>query len=317
MPSALTIIASVAMKGCSRPLTMNAPLIAPSISAKHGVTSRTAEDPEFRREPARRRTTATAAPAARPSSAGMRQAAPRPQHDLAPPPRLDVATAREAVEDEPREKADRRARPQIVAAGTPMIAGGRPSRPGQQHRADDRRTAHDRADRQIDAAEQDDDGHAGRDEAGDRHLPQHVGQIAVGEEDVPARGRVRRGQRADQADERQAPIELGARQKAKRDSSGGSRRALAQARRREAHDGFLGRLRARENAGLAPFAHHQNPVRQQQQLRHLRAHGHDAEARAPQARRRARRSPAWRRRRCRASARRAAAPEAPSPATCR
>ena len=57
----------------------------------------------------------------------------------------------------------------------------------------------------IDAAEQDDDRHAGGDQAGDRDLAQHVGQIAVGQEDVAAGRRVRRGEGADQADEQQAP----------------------------------------------------------------------------------------------------------------
>ena len=71
MPRALTIIASVAMKGCMRPWTISAPLIAPSISAKQGVTSRTARTPNFVGT-CDTRNDGDAAPAASPTSAGIR-----------------------------------------------------------------------------------------------------------------------------------------------------------------------------------------------------------------------------------------------------
>ena len=203
-------------------------------------------------------------------------AAPRPQRDLPASARVEIAPAFKTVEHEPRQEADRqcgcdrRRRPRHDRRG-------RPARLGQQHRANDRGTAHDRSDRQVDAAEQNDHRHSGGDQTGDRHLPQHVGQILVREEDVPARGGVWRGERADHADERQAPIEFRARQKSKRVHSGCSRHAFAHARRREAHDRFLGRRCARQNPGLPSFAHHQNPVGQQQQFRHFRAHGDDGQ----------------------------------------
>ena len=54
----------------------------------------------------------------------------------------------------------------------------------QQHGADDRADGHDGPYGQVDAAGDDDGGHTGSDQAGDRHLPQYIEQIAVGQEDV-------------------------------------------------------------------------------------------------------------------------------------
>ena len=250
-------------------------MIDPSISAKHGVTSRTAKTPNFVG-------TCEAVNAADRGAGRKTQkrrnaiAAPGAEHDLAAPSRVDVAPARQSVEHEPRQKAHRQTNGDRRGRHAHDRGGG-PSRLGQKHRADDRRAAHHRADRQVDAAEQDDDGHSGRDEAGDRHLPQHVGQIVVGEKDVPARGRVRRGEGADQADDREPPIELGARKYAKRvhPARPAARSLMPGAAKRMIASWVASR--AREQPGLAPFAHDQDAVRQQQQFRHFRAHDDDAE----------------------------------------
>ena len=44
--------------------------------------------------------------------------------------------------------------------------------------ADDARERHQRADRQVDAPSQDDEGHPDGDQPGDRHLAQHIQQVA-------------------------------------------------------------------------------------------------------------------------------------------
>ena len=125
MPRALTIIASVAMKGCRRPLTMSAPLIAPSISAKHGVTSRTARTPNFVGT-CELRNDRDGGADREPDQHGNAVAAPGVEHDLASPPRLDVAPARESVEDEAREETRRQAPTESVASGHAHDGGGRP-----------------------------------------------------------------------------------------------------------------------------------------------------------------------------------------------
>ena len=119
--------------------------------------------------------------------------------------------------------------------------------------------------------------HAGCDQAGDRDLAKDVGEIAVGQEDVPARGRMRRGERADQADDQQTPIELGARQCAKRFHAGVSHECVAMpgaARRITASCVALPRC---EQTGLMSLAHHQHPIGEQEKFRHFRSDHDDAE----------------------------------------
>ena len=82
---------------------------------------------------------------------------------------------------------------------------------------------------------------------------------------------------ADQADEGQPPVELRSREKTKRIHRRFTERDRVQTRRGKTHDRLLSRLRCVEKAGLTPFAHDQNPVRQQQQFRHFRTHDHDAQ----------------------------------------
>ena len=76
-----------------------------------------------------------------------------------------------------------------------------------------------------------------------------------------ARGRCGETRRADQADERQPPIKLGAGEnakgRAKQRSCGALRRALAQARRGQPHDLLLGRL-ARERSPVWRPSHMTN-----------------------------------------------------------
>ena len=160
---------------------MSAPLIAPSASAKHGVTRRTASTPNFVVN-LRRSERGDGDSGRDTENHGMRGRATAPTRSPAAA-RVDVASTLEAVEHKPRQKADGE-RDRDGRGRHAHDRRRRPSRLGQKHRADDRRAAHDRADRQIDAAEQDDNGHSGRDEAGDRHLPQHVGEILGRREDV-------------------------------------------------------------------------------------------------------------------------------------
>ena len=87
-----------------------------------------------------------------------------------------------------------------------------------------------------------------------------------------------RRQRADQTDDQQAPIELGARQYAKGIHRGSASASPVAPGSGKPHDRFLGRLRARQHARLASLAHHQDPIRKQQQLQHFGAHHHDAQA---------------------------------------
>ncbi len=52
--------------------------------------------------------------------------------------------------------------------------------------------------------------HAGRHQTDDRYLAQHVGEVAVGQKNILARGGDGRSSGADQEQQHQAPIELGA-----------------------------------------------------------------------------------------------------------
>src|SRR5271166_2530099 len=185
----------------------------PEHERKAGRRDQDREHAEFRRDLGRREEKSGGG-GGEADERGNAPAAPGVEHDLAPAAGVDVAAALESVEYEADEQ--RRGEADRNRGGRHAHDRRRgPARLGQQHRADDGRAAHDRTDRQIDAAQEDNDGHAGRDQAGDRDLPQDVGQIVVGEEDVAARRGVRGESRADDADEREPPVELGAREKAK------------------------------------------------------------------------------------------------------
>ena len=108
MPSALTIIASVAMKGWRPSLDDEGAVDRSEHQRKARRHQENRQDAEFRRNlrggergdrgagrEAEKRRNAIAAPGA--------------QHDLPPPSRVDVAPAREPVEHEPRQEADRQA----------------------------------------------------------------------------------------------------------------------------------------------------------------------------------------------------------------
>ena len=98
-------------------------------------------------------------------------------------------------------------------------------------------SAHDGADGEVDAGDQDDVRHADRDEPGDRDLPQHVGQVAVGQEDVAAAGGHGRERDAEREDREQAPVELALREHAPD--------------RGDAHAARLGSRRRRRTTGVA------------------------------------------------------------------
>ena len=230
------------MKGCSRPPTMMMPLIAPTIRPTQGATSSTPSTPNL-----------VATCGSRNQSAERRAGEPDGdrQHD-----RRAAGRARASAAPAGRGARSAALRKTKRVSGGEHDEGGqrqrrdahrgrrRPARHGQQHGADDRADRHDRADREVDAGGQDHRRHAGGDQAGDRDLPQHVEQVAVGEEDVVALGADRRGQHADQEDRRQAPVELGAREEPQQRSRR-QRRACGAARRGELHDRLLARLGAR------------------------------------------------------------------------
>ena len=103
-------------------------------------------------------------------------AAPGPEYDLLSPAGVHIAAARQPPENEPSQESD----PKSCGdrrGGHGHDRGWSPSRLSEQHGADDRRETHDRADRQIDTAKQDNEGHAGGDQARYRHLAQDVGEI--------------------------------------------------------------------------------------------------------------------------------------------
>ena len=70
----------------------------------------------------------------------------------------------------------------------------RPSPPDVENRRDAAEQTEQRADRQIDLARDDDEHHAAREHAGDRHLPQQVGEVARGDESPPMRDRSQRAE---------------------------------------------------------------------------------------------------------------------------
>ena len=84
---------------------------------------------------------------------------------------------------------------------------------GEQHGAEHRAQRHDRADRQVDAAGQDHERHADRDDAVVRHLPQHVREVAGAQEDVDALRRYGGRDDADREQDQEAPVEFGPEQK--------------------------------------------------------------------------------------------------------
>ena len=88
---------------------MSAPLIDPSASATHGVTSSTASTPNFVGT-CGRRDRGDDAPGGEAERHGNAGAAPRRQHDLPAPPGLDIAPALEPVEHKPRQEPDRERR---------------------------------------------------------------------------------------------------------------------------------------------------------------------------------------------------------------
>ena len=248
MPSAVTIIASVTMKGCSRPPTISMPLIAPKHRPTQGATISTPSTPNFvavcgSEKPKQQR--GEARPRGKRNQTG--RASGRARYRGRPSARLPALF--DVGEDEAH---DRKADDQRHQAGHRQAHIGcrRLARDGEQHRRDHRADRHQRADRQVDAAGDDDGRHAGGDQAGDRDLPQHVEQIAVGQEDVVALGAHRRGEHAEQEDRDQPPIELGA-----RDQPQALAHAAALAgdwRRGELHDALLARLGARQHARCRP-----------------------------------------------------------------
>ena len=262
------------MNGCRRPPTMTMPLIAPTISPTQGVTSSTPSTPNL--VSTWGSSTASAAPApTSPTTAGTARPRTRRRTRLGARPRLralaEQEPGRRRQHDEDRDRRGRKSH----------RGGRRPALHGQEHGADHGAERHDRADREIDAGGDDHRGHPRGDQAGDRHLPQDVEQVAVGQEDVVALGADRRGQHADQEDRRQPPVELGAREEPKQRHDA---MRHGSARRGEVHDRFLAGLRARQHPGPPALRDDHDPVREQQQLRQLRAHHHD---RQPLARQRA------------------------------
>ena len=110
----------------------------------------------------------------------------------------------------------------------------------------------------------------------------------------------RRGEHADQEDGGEAPPELAAGER------GDHIRRRPVSGRGEVHDGFLAGVGAGELAGLAALGHDEDAVGEEQELGQLGGDHEDGEALGGEGCGSARRSPAWRRRRCRGSARRGA-----------
>ena len=177
MPSTPTIMASVTMKGCSRPLVMMTPLSAAERQADRGTTTSTPTTPNLSGTcaAASHQAAAPAASPARPATRARRAGRHRRSGRAGRAGRRAGTSPRPAA----RRTNDRQDREgQDGRAGQPVH--------GEQHGAEHRAQRHDRADRQVDAAGQDDQRHADRDDAVVRHLPQHVGQVAGAEEDVDA-----------------------------------------------------------------------------------------------------------------------------------
>ena len=119
MPSAATIIASVAMNGCSRPATIKRPLSEPSNSATQGVTSSTPSTPnlvgtcEMANHPT---TTAVATP----SSSGIHSPCQRPSAISRRRPTL-ISRPRASPVNTKRARNATATKPTAAAAGTPMM----------------------------------------------------------------------------------------------------------------------------------------------------------------------------------------------------
>ena len=264
---------------------MMAPLIAPTARADAGNGDEHAEDAEFYVPPA--------------ATARARAIPPRRRRRRAGPDRHGRGgAAARGVRGDRRWRAYSRAakRHGLTATqdqgndeesrGTAMPAAA--VQPGcvrssaVEHRAE----RQDRADREVDAADEDDHGHADGDKPGDRDLPQHVGQVARREKMFrpsrsPARRRRRRKtrprvpSRASSAGEGAAKSWLARvrrrgppRLRRQRRRTGFDRRGAP--RRGERHDRLLRRLAAVENAGLPAFPHDQDAVGEKQQFRQFR-----------------------------------------------
>ena len=188
------------MKGCRRPPTIRMPLIAPKQQADAGRHDQHARGRRTWCPPAEAGTQSSDRKTAPKASGRIRRRASRsrllralaggrraPSPDCAKTKRTTPRPIRATIATGHRQAHDRR----------PACA-----RHGQKHGADDRADRHQRADRKVDAAGDDDRRHAGGDQPGDRHLAQHVEQVAVGEEDVVAPSSDRREEHADQEDQR-------------------------------------------------------------------------------------------------------------------
>ena len=184
----------------------------------------------------------------------------------------------------------------------------------------------DRADREVDAAGDDDEGHADREDRVQRHVLGEDHHVRDAEE-------VRRRQREededrDQRDEgprleqqEQRGVAAEARATAGRWRRNSCVHLLGAGRRvpdrRGGDDRRLVRRSGLELAGDPAVRHHEDPVRQRHHLLEIRGHEQDARAPPPPAGASRGTPRPWRRRRSRATARPSAAPSAWSSAPCR
>ena len=133
--------------------------------------------------------------------------------------------------------------------------------------AQDARQRDDRADRQIDAAGQDDERHPGGEDRGERVLAQDVDEVGGGEERVGGEppGRRTRRQRHEDRVARQP------------------RGFFMPAPRRERHHALRRSPRALTSSPVGPpVAHHDDPIRHAEHLRQVRRDHQDGEPLAGQ-----------------------------------
>ena len=192
---------------------------------------------------------------------------------------------------------------------------------GHDQRADDRAQRQHRADRKVDAAGQDDEGHARGEHGVDRDLDEDL-------EKVLGRGEIGRGQREEDHDQdesrRRRPPRASQKRRMSFQSAAARRPRPASVASLKSvflvghrQDAMLVELGSRDLADDPALGEDDDAVGDRDQLRQVGRDEQDAACLPRRASTGGRRSPPWRRRRCRASARRRSAPSSRGTATWR